>query len=133
MRIIGNAISPYHAAIVFAMLSGILAELTRWKTVTTLRDLVQMIDKQLDGFHELQVVTSGGARFLCQPGPLDMSQITQSQSSSANAVVIQEDGARRPRIECKHDGDVRQGVDMNGPTQAFAVHTQGMPLQLIGS
>ena len=126
MKIIGNAISPYHAAVVIAKLSGFLVNLTGSKHEVQLQNLVKSIDMQLDGFRDLQVISTGGTRFLCQqcePEPAQHASLSCSGVWDADVPT-----AKRTRVDYQqgsisHDSD--SAVD---DTQTFVTCIQGWPL-----
>ena len=74
-RIVGNAISPYHAALMLQYTGKVLKERTGLAYDTMFTQILKEIDEQLGGLDDLQLVHSQGTLFLCQPGETELTGV----------------------------------------------------------
>ena len=74
-RIVGNAISPYHAALMSQYTGKVLKEKPGLAYDTTFTEILKEIDEQLGELDDLQLVNSQGGPLLCQPGEKELTSV----------------------------------------------------------
>ena len=112
-RLVGNAISPYHAGLMLQYVGKVLKQRAGLNYEGTFREFLQRLDEQLGQFNESQLVVSHGSAFLCSPGDDDL--------------LAEEAPIKRLRT----DGSPKKSLDMSLVTQ-IDVATQQFHITLPG-